>query len=315
MDPAPDVLCLGILVADVICRPVDELPERGTLGLAGEIDLQGGGCALNTASALVRLGLRAGVAGKVGPDRFGDFVLDLLDERGVDRRAVVRDASGPTSATVALVGSDGTRTFLHVPGANGTLRADELDHELLFAGRALHAAGQLVMPALDGAPFAAILAEARRRGLVTSLDTVFDATGRWERVLPSLEHVDLFTPSLDEAHGITGKDDPARAAAWLIARGVGTVAITLGRDGCYVSGPGFEGRVAAPAVAEVDGTGSGDAFAAGLLHGTLAGWSLERSARFACAAGALATTAVGAYAGVRGEAETSALAGSDFTRY
>ena len=56
----------------------------------------------------------------------------------------------------------------------------------------------------------------------------------------------------------------------------------------------------APAVAEVDGTGSGDAFAAGLLHGTLAGWSLERAARFACAAGALATTAVGASGGVRG---------------
>ena len=175
-----DVVCLGILVADVICRPVDELPARGTLGLVGQIELEGGGCALNTASALSRLGLHAAVAGKVGADRFGDFVVELLDERGVDRRAVVRDASTPTSATVALVGSDGTRTFLHVPGANGTLRSEELDPELLYAGRALHAAGQLVMPALDGEPFAALLAEARRRGLLTSLDTVFDASGRIE---------------------------------------------------------------------------------------------------------------------------------------
>jgi sugar/nucleoside kinase (ribokinase family) len=304
-----DVVCLGILVADVICRPVDELPSRGTLGLVGEIELQGGGCALNTASALVRLGLRAGVAGKVGPDRFGDFVVELLDERGVDRRGVVRDASAPTSATVALVGGDGTRTFLHVPGANGTLRAEELDPGFLYAGRALHAAGQLVMPALDGEPFAAVLAEARRRGLVTSLDTVFDATGRWERALPSLEHVDLFTPALAEARGITGEDDPTRAAAWLRDRGAGGVAITLGADGCYVSGPGFDGYVPAPPVAEVDGTGSGDAFAAGLLYGTLAGWNFERSARFACSAGASATTAVGAYDGLHGVSETLALAG------
>jgi len=303
-----DVVCLGILVADVICRPVDELPARGTLGLAAEIELHGGGCALNTASALARLGLRAAVAGKVGADRFGDFVVELLDERGVDRRAVVRDTSIPTSATVALVGSDGTRTFLHVPGANGTLRAEELDRELLYAGRALHAAGQLVMPALDGAPFAGVLAEARRRGLVTSLDTVFDASGRWDRVLPSLPHVDLFVPALAEAGEITGEGDPARAAAWLRGRGVGTVAITLGRDGCYVSGPGLEGHVPAPAVTEVDGTGSGDAFAAGLLHGTLAGWSLERTAGFACAAGALATTAVGAYGGLLGVSETLAFA-------
>jgi sugar/nucleoside kinase (ribokinase family) len=303
-----DVVCLGIVVADVICRRVDELPARGTLGLVEQIELRGGGCALNTASALARLGLRTSVVGKVGVDRFGDFLGELLDERGVGRQALLRDPDVPTSATVVLVGSDGTQTFLHVAGANGALRAEELDHELLYAGRALHAAGQLVMPALDGEPFAALLAEARRRGLVTSLDTVFDASGRWERVLPSLPHVDVFTPALSEARGITGEDDPARAAAWLRRQGVGAVAITLGPDGCYASGPGFEGRVKAPAVSEVDGTGSGDAFAAGVLYATLAGWSFEHGVRFACAAGALATTAVGAYEGVRGVDETLALA-------
>src|SRR4051794_8661903 len=167
------------------------------------------------------------------------------------------------------------------------------------------------MPALDGEPFAALLEEARRRGLVTSLDTVFDATGRWERVLPSLPHVDLFMPALAEARGITGEDDPAHAAAWLRQRGAGAVTITLGADGCYASGHDFEGYVPAPAVVEIDGTGSGDAFAAGLLHGTLAGWGLERSARFACAAGALATTVVGAYRGLLGAGETIALARLD----
>src|SRR5439155_18836202 len=140
----------------------------------------------------------------------------------------------------------------------------ELDPELLYPGRPFHDAGQLVMPALDGEPFASLLADAKRRGLLTCLDTVFDASGRWERVLPSLPHVDLFTPALSEAGAITGESDPARAAAWLRERGVGSVAITLGPEGCYASGPGFEGHVAAPPVSEVDGTGSGDAFAAGL---------------------------------------------------
>jgi sugar/nucleoside kinase (ribokinase family) len=304
-----DVVCLGIVVADVICRRVDRLPARGTLGLVEQIELRGGGCALNTASALTRLGLRARVAGKVGADRFGDFLGELLDERGVDRQALLRDPDTPTSATVVLVGSDGTRTFLHVAGANGALRAEELDPELLYAGRAFHAAGQLVMSALDGEPFAALLEEAKRRGLITCVDTVFDASGRWERVLPSLPHVDLFTPALSEARGITGESDPARAAAWLRGRGAGAVAITLGADGCYASGPGFEGHVPAPEVSEVDGTGSGDAFVAGLLFATLAGWGFERGVRFACAAGALATTAVGAYDGVRGLEDTLALAG------
>ena len=303
-----DVVCLGILVVDVIARPVEGLPARGTLELVDEISMRGGGSALNTASALVRLGLRAGAAGKVGADAFGEFLLGLLDERGIDRRGVLVDEAVPTSATVVLVDGRGERTFLHLPGANGRLRAEELDHELLFSGRALHLAGALVLDDLDGEPAAEILAEARRRGLQTSLDTVF-ASGRWERVLPSLPHADLFTPGLREAQAITGEDDPAGAASWLHDRGVKEVVVTMGPAGCYAAGSDFEGRVAAHSVDAVDGTGSGDAFAAGLVYGKLAGWPFEQAVRFASAVGALATTAVGASEGVRGLEETLARAG------
>jgi sugar/nucleoside kinase (ribokinase family) len=59
----------------------------------------------------------------------------------------------------------------------------------------------------------------------------------------------------------------------------------------------------------VDGTGSGDAFAAGFLHAKLAELPLEDAARLANATGALAATASGAYEGLRGLEETSALAG------
>lgn len=304
-----DAVCLGILVADAIARPVDEVPPRGTLALVDQVSLTGGGCAVNTASGLVRLGLSAAVAGKIGTDALGDFLLRLLDARGVDRRGVLRDPAAPTSATVALVGSDGERTFLHAPGANARLRAEELDVELLFSGRVLHLAGALVLEELDGEPAAGLLAEARRRGLLTSFDTVHDPTGRWERVHPLLPHADLFAPSLAEARGVSGQDDPAAAAAWLRGRGVGAVAVKLGADGCYAAGDGFEGRVDALPVRAVDGTGSGDAFVAGLLYGTLAGWSFERSVRFANAAGALSMTAVGAVEGIGTFEETAELAG------
>lgn len=304
-----DVVCLGILVADAIARPVDDVPPRGALELVDEISLHGGGCALNTASALVRLGLEAAVVGKVGADPFGDFILQLLDERGVDRRGVLQDSAVSTSATVVLVDSAGERTFLHLPGANGQLRREELDEDALFSGRALHVAGALVMPELDGGPTAGVLEEAKARGLTTSLDTVWDATGRWERLLPSLPHLDLFVPSLAEGSAISGEPEPESVAAWLRERGVGTVALKLGAEGCFVASEEFEGFVAAPAVEAIDGTGAGDAFAAGLLYGHLAGWPLERAAALANAAGALAATAVGAVEGVRGLEETLALAG------
>jgi sugar/nucleoside kinase (ribokinase family) len=308
-----DVVCLGILVADAIARPVDKLPPGGALKLVDEISLHGGGCALNTASALVRLGLTASVVGKVGTDPFGSFVLQLLDERGVDRRGVLRDPTVPTSTTVVLVDSAGERTFLHLPGANGHLRREELDEDALFAGRALHVAGALVMPALDGAPTALVLDEAKARGLITSLDTVWDATGGWERLLPSLPHVDLFVPTLREGAAISGREEPEAVAVWLRERGVSTVALKLGAEGCFVSSDEFEGYLPAPAVQVIDGTGAGDAFAAGMLYGRLAGWPVDRAAALANAAGALAATAVGAAEGVRGLAETLALAGLEST--
>jgi sugar/nucleoside kinase (ribokinase family) len=88
--------------------------------------------------------------------------------------------------------------------------------------------------------------------------------------------------------------------------GAAHVVVKLGAAGCYVAG---SGRVGPVEVDAVDGTGAGDAFAAGLLYGLLGGWPIERAARLANAAGALATTAVGASEGVRGLAETLGLAG------
>jgi sugar/nucleoside kinase (ribokinase family) len=311
---ARDVVCLGIVVADVVARPVSELPERGTLGLLDEISLRGGGCALNTASALRRFGLDVAVAGKVGDDAFGEFLLALLDERGIDRTAVVRDVVAPTSATVVLVAPDGEQTFLHRLGSSGALRAGEFAPEQVLAARALHVAGALVMPALDGEPTAALLREARSRGVLTSLDTAFDASGRWWRIDDVLPHVDLFTASVAETRAITGESEPRQMAAWLRRAGAREVAVKLGPEGCYAAGEGFEGHVPAADVAAVDGTGAGDAFAAGLLYGRLAGWAFEHAVRFANAAGALATTTVGASDGVYGLDETLALAGLEAGR-
>jgi sugar/nucleoside kinase (ribokinase family) len=302
----PDVVCLGILVADVISRPVDERPPVGSLQLVESISLRGGGCALNTATALTRLGRRAAVAGKIGADAFGAFLTELLDERGIERRGLIRDPAVATSTTVVLVAGDGERTFLHFPGANAELRAAELDLELLSSGSVLHVGGALVLDALDGDPLAGVLSEAKQRGITTSLDTVWDSTGRWARVLPCLPYVDFFAPSISEAREITGEREPESMVRSLRRAGARDVVLKLGAAGCYVGDVGY---VEPPRVDTLDSTGAGDAFVAGLLVGLLAGWTLERSAKLANAAGALATTAVGATEGVRALNETLAVAG------
>lgn len=301
----PEVVCLGILVADVLAKPVDHFPERGRLVLVERMELHTGGCAGNTAIGLRRIGIPAGVIGKVGEDGFGDFYLSVMAREGVDYSGIARDRSANTSSTMVLVHGDGERSFIHYIGANAQLRAEEVDLGLLDGARVLHVAGALLMPGLDGEPTASLLQAARARGLVTSLDTAWDSTGRWMKAIaPALPHLDYFLPSIEEARMLTGAHDPADIAEALLACGTGVVALKMGEDGCYVAGRGEKLRVPAFDVATIDATGAGDAFVAGFLAGVVKGWSLRETARFANAVGALCTLAIGTTAGIRSMEET-----------
>ena len=51
-----DVVCLGILVADIFASPIDSIPAAGELKLTERFLLSVGGCAANTAADLRRLG-------------------------------------------------------------------------------------------------------------------------------------------------------------------------------------------------------------------------------------------------------------------
>ncbi len=164
------------------------------------------------------------------------------------------------------------------------------------------------MPTLDGEPMARVMAKAQSLGKLTCLDTVWDATGKWmETLLPVLTYTDIFMPSLSEAQKLTGQTDEGAIANELMRCGVKTVVLKLGDRGCYFKAPGMEIRVPAFSVNAIDGTGSGDAFDAGLLCGLAKGWDMATSARFANAVGALCVTGIGATAGVRSFSETEAF--------
>jgi sugar/nucleoside kinase (ribokinase family) len=300
-----DVVCAGILVADVLGRPVESLPPRGKLSLVEQIELHIGGCAANVSIDMARLGFSAAALGMVGNDGFGDFVVRTLESNGVDAGGVARTDAAHTSATMIMVHGDGERSFLHYIGANAEYREEHVDLERVRGAKVLHVAGALVMPGLDGEPMARLLKQAKEAGVTTCLDTVYDATGRWMDVLaPCLPYADVFLPSLEEAKCLTGKEEPAEIAKVLMDRGVKTVAIKLGERGSYVRSADGEVRAPAYKVRAVDGTGSGDAFVAGYLAGIISGWDMERTARFANAVGALCVTALGTTAGVRNMQDT-----------
>jgi sugar/nucleoside kinase (ribokinase family) len=300
------IVCLGIMVADVVGRPLREIPAPGRLVLVDEMGLHTGGCAINSATALARLGLPVDVVGKIGQDPFGDFLLEVLAERGIGATGVGRDPEVGTSVTMVLVEPDGERRFVHYIGANAHLTLEDLDLSKIENASILHVAGSLVMPGIDGQPTAQLLEKARAGGVITFLDTVWDDTSRWMQVLePCLPHIDFFIPSLPEAQALSGKANPEEIARFLLDHGVGTVGLKMGAEGCLVMNSVTETiRLPAFKVDVVDATGAGDAFAAGFIAGIWHAWPLEETARLANAVGALCVTGSGATGGVRSWSET-----------
>ncbi|MHB8994755.1 MAG: carbohydrate kinase family protein [Armatimonadota bacterium] len=300
-----EVVCLGILVADVYGRPIDEWPERGRLSTVDDMGIGLGGCAANTGLSLVKLGVDTAIMGKVGDDGFGRFVSETLEAAGADVRGLVVDDRPGTSATMVIIDSLGERTFLHYPGANGRLRCDEIGFGLMTDCRIFHCAGALVMGDFDGEPMAQCLRAAKEAGVTTSLDTVYnDKSGWMDKLEPCLRYTDVFLPSLHEAQKLTGADDPETVAERLLSYGLKVVGLKMGEEGSYIRTPDQELRVPAYKFEAIDGTGAGDAFVAGFLRGMLEEWDLERTTRFANAVGGLCTTGLGTTSGVRSFADT-----------
>jgi sugar/nucleoside kinase (ribokinase family) len=108
-----DVLCLGILVADLVAKPVKSLPARGSLTLVDNIQLHSGGCAASTATALAKLGFSAGVSGMVGNDGLAEVIINNLNKFGIDTRYILKTDQADTSASMVLVDLSGERSFIH----------------------------------------------------------------------------------------------------------------------------------------------------------------------------------------------------------
>ena len=286
-----DVLVVGEINADLVLSG-DVEPEFGQVEkLLDDATLTLGSSGGIFACGAARLGLRAAMAGMVGDDMFGRFMLDGLMRRGVDTGGVLIDPSVKTGLTVIL-SQRGDRALLTHLGAITGLRADQVDRRLLASARHVHVTSYYLQKGLHpGLPD--LLAEAQEGGLTVSLDTNWDPAERWNGGLARvLDHVDIFLPNEMEACGIAGRSDRESALNRLTSR-VPTVAIKLGSEGA-VAQRGDE-RAACPAlpVDTVDTTGAGDSFDAGFIFGLLGGYSLKEALRIGCVCGALSTRAAG----------------------
>lgn len=305
-----EVLCAGILVADIFIPPLTELPAAGELTATEDFLLDTGGCAANVAVSLAKLGAQATVVGMVGADVFGDFTASALRAKGVDTSGLRRSSAHGTSKTVILPVMGEDRRFIHTFGANVDLKAADIDPALLGRARVLYLGGYLILPGIRQEELAALFRTAREQGVRTVLDVVVptgSAQHSLEDLAEILPFVDYFLPNDDEARALTGWEAPQDQAACFLSAGCGTVVITQGGRGTLLMDQ--EGILEAPAypVEVMDSSGAGDAFTAGLILGILEGRDRAEAIRFASAVGASACTRLGCTTGVFTRAEAEAF--------
>lgn len=285
-----DLLVIGEINPDLILSGENVVPAFGQAEkLIEAATLTIGSSSAIMACGAARLGLKVAFVGVVGDDQFGRFMLDEMQERGIDTAGCVVDPSLDTGLSVILSRPD-DRAILTFPGSIPELRLGHFDQSLLAQARHLHLGSYFLLNALRP-DLPALFAKAQQLGLTTSLDTNWDPRERWD-VSVMLPHCDLFLPNEEEVLRISGHDT-FNEGLEILASQIPILAVKLGARG----GLARQGQttVTAPAlpVKVVDTTGAGDSFDAGFLYGYLNSLTLEESLRLANACGSLSTRAAG----------------------
>ena len=311
----------GNLVVD-ITYPIERWPRQSELTTITEgITRSVGGAVCNVVTDLARMdkSLPLSALGVIGQDAEGDFILEQLGKyRNVDLSLLGR--KGATSFTAVM--SDNrtkARTFFQYRGANALFDESFIDWEKIDV-ELLHVGYILLLDALDqedaeyGTKMARLLAEARRRGLKTSIDVVTETGDRFRTLVPpALRYTDYCVINELEAQQITGvplRDESEKlypenmkeALERMKELGVSTWTVIHCPEGGY--GLDEENRYVSLSSLRlpegyIKGTvGAGDAFCAGVLYGAQKRWALPESIRLGTCAAAASLSEPGASEGV-----------------
>lgn len=217
-----DVIAAGHIALDIIpemsechMEKVSELLQPGKLLNVGRATISTGGSVSNTGLALLRLGLKAQLTGKLGSDLFGNAILTILKQRGADKEMVVVDDED-TSYTIVLAPPGIDRMFLHSPGTNDTFGFSDIDFEVVSQAKLFHFGYPPLMKKIyenGGKELIRIFKEAKKCGATTSLDMALpdpespSGAVDWNAILrDTLPYVDIFLPGVEEIMFMLDKD-------------------------------------------------------------------------------------------------------------
>ncbi len=285
------ITVIGSLNMDLVVR-TGRIPKAGETLPGAEFQMIPGGKGANQALASRRFGAETSIFGCVGQDAFGAILLDSLRDNGVSTKNVLLSEETSTGTATILVDDHGENRIVVVAGANALVSREYiqscweeishssiilLQHEIPLDTISMvveRAAAEKIPVFLNPAPFYPI-----SDALLRKLDGL---------ILNEREGTEL------SCVPISDKATAMRAAENLLQKGVGTVIVTLGKQGAVLvdkDGPLFQ-----PAfnVKALDTTAAGDTFVGVFAASVLDGKSKREALFSATAAAGLTVTRKGA---------------------
>jgi ribokinase len=299
------VIVVGSINMDLVVR-ARRIPTPGETVLGSDFGTFPGGKGANQAVAAARQGADVAFLGRVGSDSFGEQLISKLQAEGIDTQHIGVD---PTAASgVALITLDAV-------GQNSIVVASGANHELtprhIQEASASFIDADILLLQLE-TPLATVTAAARL-AKSQGVKVVFNPAPAQPLPDGLLSNLDVLIPNESETALLTGLpvdslEQVETAARRLLARGVRSVVVTLGKRGAlYVTQGLPAGHIPAYTVDVVDTTAAGDSFVGALSVALAEGHSLEDAVQVGCAAGALATTRLGAQPSIPSRVEIEAF--------
>ena len=281
---APAVLCAGIAVQDIVFR-VAQFPPPGGKCMTDEFLVTSGGCAVNAAIAVARLGGRAHYTGPLGDpsDNVSNQLMDQMAREGVGTAGVVRVAGATAPVSGIMIDASGERMI-------ATYRDRRI--ELARASNPDALVKDVVLLLADNRfpdYVRPICEAARRRGLAVVLDA--------DR--PTVEDDPLFTVathvifSAECLRATTGLSDLAAGLQRMAACSKAFLAVSDGPSPVRYLAGGALRTLPVFRVDAIDTLAAGDVFHGGIALALAEGRDEVAAMRFGAAAAALKCTRFG----------------------
>ncbi len=290
-----ELLAIGGAYVDINCAgfPFDERglrPETEVVGSDYMLEL--GGSAVNFARLCSSLDLPAAFVGKIGNDKMGTILSDLLEKAGVQPELII-DGAAVTNVGFNMVNPAGKTIMAVVGSANQSLTPDEVQErasELLPNCNYLFIGGCFKLKSLMPA-FVQLAKQARDSHTKIVLDharlseSVTDEEKETVRQLAAI--ADYYLPSADEFQQLWDAPSIADGLRSIAGKHEGIIVVKDSERGAITLIDEKVVTVPAYKVQPIHTVGAGDSFDAGFIAAQSQGMGLLDSIQFACATSAL----------------------------